>query len=413
MRTLGFALALASPVPALAETCDMALSNANVWTGSGYEKRTIGIRDGKFTASVEGLRPFEASFLYVTPPYADAHNHRIDTPHPGDDTHSRMLAQGIFYALNPNNVRPRGPAKTNQPGLVDLQASGGGVTRPGGHPQPMYESLAARGILGATKAADLAGKAFHPVTTPVEARAAVAKVAANGASMIKLYLLDHKNAEGGDGLSAENFEAAMVEARKLGLYPIVHIETAADFRLAVAAKAHALVHLPYKLDTGQNPADLLITAMDAALAAANGVSVVPTVTVTHVMTDGVALAKMQKILRANLRLLRDAGVRIGLGADQWTLTLHHEIAFIRALAIFDGPEVVRMATTNGAQIAFPGRKIGSIAAEYDASFLAWFAPLTDSWSVAHEPAIGVREGQLLLDQYGLLGNICPSAEHKP
>jgi cytosine/adenosine deaminase-related metal-dependent hydrolase len=412
-RTAAFVAALAATAPVVAQTCTIALSNANVWNGTAFEKRSIGIKDGKFTAATEGLTPFEASSLYVTPPYADAHNHRIDAPIPGDTTHARALAQGIFYALNPNNVRPDGPTRTGQSGLVDLQASGGGLTRPGGHPQPLYEGLAARGILGSTKAADLPGKAFHLVTTPAEARAAVAKVRANGASMVKLYLVNHAAADGGDGLSAENFEAAVTEAKKLGLYPIVHVETAADFRRAVAAKVHALVHMPYMIEKGQDAADLRITPKDAALAAANNVYVVPTVTLTHIMNDGAKLAAMQDILRANLTLLRDAKVKIGLGADQWTMTLHHEIAFVRALAIFEGPDMIEMATTNGAQIAFPRRKIGMIAPGYDASFLAWFRPLNRAWSEAHEPVVGMREGKVLIDSFGLFAKVCPKVEGKP
>lgn len=388
--------------------CDITLTNANVWTGTAYEKQTLTIQSGKFTSGPALANALDASFLYFTPPFADAHNHRIDLP--DDGSHAKALAQGIFYALNPNNVRAVGPTRTGLPGLVDLQASGGGLTRPGGHPQPLYEGLAKDGILGPLKVEDLPGKAFHPVTSPAEARAAVAKVKANGASVVKLYLLDNDKPGGGDGLSAENFHAAVAEARKLGLHPLVHIESAADFRLAVAAKVHAIVHLPYIIDKGRNIEDIKLTAADAQAAAAANVYVVPTATVAHMIYDGERLAAMQAVQRHNLGLLRTAGVKLGLGADRWTLNIHDEIGVIRGLALFDGTEVINMATTHGAHIAFPGRKIGIIAPDYEASFVAWFRPLNRAWSEAREPVVAMREGQVMTDTINFLGKTCPKTE---
>jgi cytosine/adenosine deaminase-related metal-dependent hydrolase len=396
--------------PVFAETCDVTLNNANVWNGAGYEKRSLAIKDGKFIAPAAEATGMDASFLYLTPPFADAHNHRIDAANPGDPVHAQALAQGIYYAFNPNNIRADGPTLTGRAGLVDLQSAGGGLTRPGGHPQPLYEGLAAGGILGSLTAADLPGKAFHIVATPDEARAAVAKVKANRAAVIKLYLLDHDKPGGGDGLSAENFAAAVAEAKRLGLMPIVHVESAADVRLATAAKVHALVHLPYLIDTGRDLADLLLTAEDAAALAANGIAVVPTVTLSHTTYDGEKLAAIQSVQRHNLKLLKDAGVRIGLGADRWTLNLHDELAFMRALAIFDGNDMINMATANGAYIAFPERRIGRIAEGYEASFLAWFRPLNRAWAEAREPVVGMRGGILLNDSFGLLAKACPPPE---
>lgn len=393
----------------LAQTCNITLKDANVWTGAGYEKRSLAIKDGIFVAPAAGATGMDASFLYLTPPFADAHNHRIDAANPGDPVHAQALSQGIYYALNPNNIRADGPTLVGRAGLVDFQSAGGGLTRPGGHPQPLYEGLAGRGILGNLTAADLPGKAFHLVTTPGEARAAVAKVKAGGAEVIKLYLLDHDKPGGGDGLSAENFTAAVAEAKKLGLLPIVHVESAKDVRLAIAAKVHALVHLPYVIYKDRDVTDLLLTAEDAAALAANGIAVVPTVTVSHTLYDGEKLAAIQAVQRHNLKLLKEAGVRIGIGADQWTLNLHDEVAFMRALAIFDGNDMINMATANGAHIAFPGRKIGTIAEGYEASFLAWFQPLNRAWAEAREPVVGMRGGALLNDSFGLLAKACPAA----
>ena len=259
----GTVLAITSPVQA-SVPCDLTLTGANVWDGTAFQTRTLSIRGGVFVAPDAKLPVVDAGPYFLIPPFADAHTHTIDEPQgPVDKTHARNIAAGVFYALNPNNIRTVGANAVPTDTTVELQAAGGGITRVGGHPHPLYSFLAGRGYLGALKEADLAGRAFHEVSTPAEARAAVQAVKAKGASVVKLYLLAHGTANS-DGLTADNFRAAADEARNSNLRALVHIETAADFRLAVDARVAAIVHLPYKFSkTDPTGADLMISADDA------------------------------------------------------------------------------------------------------------------------------------------------------
>jgi cytosine/adenosine deaminase-related metal-dependent hydrolase len=402
---LGISIAIFS-LPAYAQTCEVALTNANVWNGSSYQKQTLAIRGGQFVVADEALPKVDASPLFLIPPFADGHTHAIDMAKAGNATHKKSIAQGIFYALNPNNIRPQGATPAASAGLVELQAAGGGVTRPGGHPEPLYTGLAQRGWLGSLKVADLPGKAFHTATTIAEAKAAVAAVKANGAVMIKLYLLDHDKPTS-NGLSGPVFDAAVAEAKRLGLRPIVHVESAADYRRAIAQGVHAIVHLPYALSNDRKPEEMMLTSQDAAATAKAGTIIVPTATVALASNDGEELRKIRAIQLNNLTLLRDAGVIMAVGADNFTLDMHDEINTLRSFGIFEGSDIIAMATVNGAKLAFPDRKIGQFEAGYEASFIGYFAPLPGNWADQRNPVIGMRAGSVMIDTVDWLSKSCP------
>jgi imidazolonepropionase-like amidohydrolase len=412
---LGFGLLMATSTSVHAGGCHIALKNAHVWDGATYVVKTLFVRDGIFAAEDTTLPVADASALFLIPPFADAHTHTLEySTGPNDARHKRAVNEGVFYALNPNNIRPAGPTPAPAAGAVQVQAAGGGVTRPGGHPQPLYTFLAKQGFLTPLTVADLPGKAFHAVTTPEETRQAVRTVKANGAVMIKLYLLNYDKGPLSDGLSAENFQIAVAEAKSLGLRPIVHIESAADFRLAAKAGVYAIMHAPYAAPKKELQAtNYMLTAEDAELAAKTGVVVVPTVTVSLMNYDGATLAVVRAIQKHNLILLRNAKVKIALGADNYSLSMHDEINTIRSFAEVEAADVINMATTNGATLAFPDHKVGRLKLGYEASFIGYFFPLAGNWASQREPVVGMRAGETMVDKIGLFAKSCALLSPKP
>jgi imidazolonepropionase-like amidohydrolase len=157
----------------------------------------------------------------------------------------------------------------------------------------------------------------------------------------------------------------------------------------------------------------MLTAEDAELAAKAGIVVVPTVSVSLMNYDGATLAVVRAIQKHNLILLRNAKVKVALGADNYSLSMHDEINTIRSFAEFEAADVINMATTNGATLAFPDRKIGRLELGYEASFIGYFFPLAGNWASQREPVIGMRAGETMVDKIGFFAKSCALLSPKP
>ena len=301
-----------------------------------------------------------AFWMFVIPPLVDMHTHGLDEPAAADDfMHRANLRLGIYYALNPNNIRRDTPGAPFGPDQVEALYAGGGITGPGGHPRPLYEMLARMAQARGVNMGTLPGRAFHEAGTAQEARAAVERVQAAGSRVVKLYLLDHRAADS-KGLTLETFRAAAAHARARGMRAIVHIDTAADFRLAVETPGvAALMHMPGTLPRGEADAPYLLSAEDVAAARANNVAVVPTVSVMFNSFTGERLLRAQRIQAHNLRLLRDGGVSLIAGADRPGATMVDELNLLRATGLFDGTQLLNIGTLNGLRLLFPDRRIGT------------------------------------------------------
>jgi imidazolonepropionase-like amidohydrolase len=398
----------AAPAPA----CRFTLQGAMVWTGEKFEARDVHVDGATFAAAAPAGAPrFPAGWMWLIPPLVDTHNHGLDQPAgPNDPLHKAVLDEGIYYALNPNNIRRDTPGAPFGPDQVETIYAGGGITGVGGHPRPLYEMLARTAQMRGIDMGTLPGRAFHEVATEAETRAAVERVQAQGSQVVKLYLLDHK-AAGSKGLTPALFRAAVAHAVKRGVRPIVHVETADDFRLAVGTRGvAALVHMPGVWPAaGKEDATYMIDAADAALAASNGVSVATTTAVGFNALTGERLAHAQRIAGHNLRLLRDAGVNLTAGADRPGASAVDELNLLRATTLFDGTQLLNIATRNGIRMLYPQRRIGTFEAGAEASFLVMFADPRSNWFVIDNPLGGMRGGQLISDQTGLLRGLCSGA----
>lgn len=394
-----------------AAQCSLVLKGARVWDGGGFTARDLALTGDRFTpTAAPGARVIEAGGFQVIAAMTDAHTHGIEGAADFDELSTAMLKRGIFYALNPNSMPSRSAAiaaREALPETIDVVLAGGGITGPGGHPRPLYERLAGFGIYGKRTPESLAGDAYVEAATPAAARAAVAAVAARGGSVVKLYLLDHAGKS--QGLAREVFEAAADEARRRGLRALVHVETAADFRVAVAARVAALLHMPgYYPRAELADADLAITPADAAAARAAGVTVVPTLSPFFGAAASAAeLTRGQALQRANLTALRDAGVPLAVGADSYGQSIDVELKLLRATGLFSPAQLIEMATTNGARLAFPSRKLG-LAVGDEASLVVLQGDPVTNWFALDAPMLAIKQGRVVHDSYGMLGDWCPA-----
>ncbi len=142
-----------------------------------------------------------------------------------------------------------------------------------------------------------------------------------------------------------------------------HVESGHDFHAALDAGVDVIAHLP----GSDQPA--AIDPADAQLAAKRGVILMTTTVLIEEPTRDDRRPALRDAQIANLRALRDAGVTLAAGSDEFQVTSSAEIAYLRKLGVFSDAELLRMWTTNCARVLFPGRRVGSLEPGNEASFL--------------------------------------------
>lgn len=268
-----------------------------------------------------------------------------------------------------------------------LFTAGMGLSAPGGHPAPLLTTMLPW-PLGWFMVRQLAVASSGP-----EARAIVRETAEQGGHTFFKIIYDDLP-PGSPHLSAEALNAAVDEAKRLGLRPIVHANTASDTLAAVDAGASLLVHVPQR--------ELLSEAQVAHIAAAKipVVSTISMLTTTHdlagreptalerAIVDPEQLRRWQEspdwdlpgfsdeidrrrdeiaqIARSNFRKLREAGVPILIGTDSGVhgvfpgVGLHNEMRLLRSLGMSER-DMLQAVTSDAAAFLDPDADFGRIA----------------------------------------------------
>ncbi|HJQ38143.1 MAG TPA: tetratricopeptide repeat protein [Thermoanaerobaculia bacterium] len=336
--------------------------NGQWFDGTRFVKKTMYSVDNVFrsTFEVDGeTRTIDLGGRYVVPPFADAHNHVFADGANVEQQLARYLRAGIFYVKNPNSsitgtmhIR----AQLNKPETVDVLYSIGGLTSTGGHPKQIYDRYP-----------DMADNAYFEIDSLEEFERKWPKIEAGKPDFIKLYL------DGSRGLEPRLFAQLVERVHRKGLTATVHVTSAVDFHLAVAAGADEITHLPLE------PID----PADAELAAQKHITVVTT-TLSHRPTPGTPPH------RENLALLKRAGVNVLLGVDS-DRTVIDEVENVRAFGVYSDLELLRMLTAS----LFPKRKIGKLEDGYEASFLALDANPLEDFGAIRRIANRVKQGHVL------------------
>jgi imidazolonepropionase-like amidohydrolase len=192
-------------------------------------------------------------------------------------------------------------------------------------------------------------------------------------------------------------------ARAAGSRVAVHVESAADFHVAVAAGVDQVAHLPGFRGNADaalpDPAPYRIRDADAQLAARKGIVVVTTVSGLARYADGRgdgALRRAADELNAeNLATLRRHRVAVAIGSDEYGETSVQEALYLQELGVFDPAELLRIWTETTARTIFPTRRLGRLEPGYEASFLSLAGdPLSDFANVTRI-RLRVKQGQVL------------------
>jgi cytosine/adenosine deaminase-related metal-dependent hydrolase len=401
-------LALVGPATAKGDET-LRFTGALWWTPDGFVPGDHYVRGGVFVKPTPRARTVDLNGAYVVPPFGEAHNHNIDAPQMARMVSDQYLANGVFYVKNPNS-RSAFTAQTralmNRQDTVDATFSMGGLTGEGGHPIRLYGFLSR--FTGKEQPGEaFEGDAFHTVRTAADIEPALAKLEAQGAEFVKTYLLHSEHHEqrkadkgqyGMRGLDPRLYPAIIKAAHRRGLKVSVHIETAADFRLAVASGVDEINHLPgYMWDAGDNGDAYRLTPQDARDAARSGVVVVTTTVVTENLNMPRARkAPIKALQTANLRLLRTAGVKLAIGSDNYMQTSRSEIDNLAAMKVFDAPTLLRLWIETPRVSIFPGRRLSCLTVGCEADFLALAADPTKDLAATRNITVAWKDGRPLI-----------------
>jgi hypothetical protein len=389
----------------------VAYTTARCFNGSVFTPCTLHVAGGMFVAPpARADSTIDLDGAYVIAPFGEAHNHNVE---PGDRLGGVLEAYrqaGVLYVQNLNSLpeAAAGVAAIRAPHPApEVSFAGGGLTGPGGHPSQIAAANIARGRWTVSQGE---GAFYHTVDGPATLDAAWRALTAMRPDVVKVYLLySDRYAErltdstyvGWRGLDPALVPDIVRRARSAGLRVAAHVETAADFRTAVAAGVDIIAHLPgFRGDERTALPDLtpyLLTATDAHAASAAGTVVVSTIAPLARYADAEGDRALRQatdsLQRANLTLLRRAGVRIAIGSDEYDEHSVDEARYLAALGVFTRAEVLRMWSEVTPRAIFPGRRIGRLEPGYEASFvvlradpLADFDAVTDILRVVHKGA---------------------------
>ncbi|MBV8518714.1 MAG: amidohydrolase family protein [Acidobacteria bacterium] len=391
--TLVFFIVLLLPLHVFAHG-NLKFVNGRWFDGTRFVAKTMYSVDNVFREHYDGeLRAtIDLGGRYIIPPLADAHNHVLADGGPHVDEQLRQyLRAGIFYVKNPNNVlklTEATRARMNQPESVDVRWANGGLTATGGHPAQIYDRIA--DAIG-WKREDMLGQAYFFVDSEADLARLWPTIRAGKPDFIKTYLehseefakrKDDPRYYGQRGLDPRVLAAIVKRAHADGLRVTTHLTTTADFHNAIAAGVDEIAHLPLA------PID----PADAALAAKQHVTVVTTV-LSHRPTTGIG--DPMALHRANLALLKRAGVTIVLGTDNGEKTVVDEAEAVARLGVFTNLELLRMWTNATPHAIFPERTIGTLADGAEASFLALDEDPLANVSAVRKIAIRVKQGHVI------------------
>ena len=349
---------------------------------------------------------------FIIPPFGEAHNHNVEASSRVDGLIARYLRDGVFYVENPD-ILPRSRAalagKVNNPLGVDVVFANGGLTGSGGHPIEIVRRNIAR---GSWTEADGDGGFYWTIDSRDDLARRWPSILAQNPDFIKVYLLYSEQyarrasdsaAFGWRGLDPALLPEIVGRAHAASLRVTAHIETAADFRAAVAAGVDQVAHMPgFRGDEHMQLPDAetyTLTDADALEAARRGVVVVTTLggaaELEPTGPDSLTRRALDTLHRRNLATLRRAGVKLAIGSDSYRDDSKSEARYLHGLGVFSDAELVKLWAYDTPRAIFPGRPIGSLAAGDESSFLVLACDPFTSFACIDSIRLRVKDGRVL------------------
>ena len=371
--------------------------NGKWWDGSAFESRPMYAVRGVLTSRAPTVVDTTVNLggRWVIPGLADAHTHAFaDTAHLLEDI-AKFTGAGVFSAMVQDPAARTQASKRWLAGRAqypDVAFTQGVITPSWGVIADMYQMLASMGKYGPGVTIDqLEGDVIFRTNTVETVRRAWPDIAARNDRFVKVIVafsdeiemrLARPDAFGAKppmysakpGVTADVLKEVVRLAHEGGLLVSAHIETAADFRLAVAAGVDWIAHMPASWQVGEgtgytasNKEPWLLTPADARAARMAG-----TIVVTTLGSRAPGDPREQvfrEVHKANLQTLVNAGVTLAIGSDRFRGTVLDEIEYVASLGVLSNSQLLNLAASQTARLIFPELRIGHLFPGYEANFV--------------------------------------------
>ncbi len=405
---LGLSLlgALALHAQARVGTQGEEFANGHWFDGHGFASGSWYVVAGRLTRQrpTQVNQRHDLAGGYVLPPPAEAHNHNLQNAWGVENFHPRYLQAGIQYAVmmcgSADSVAAARQALAGREGVDVLQASAC-VSSSDGHPLALARKAPDGSLIPAHELHD---KSYIVVDSHEDIERKWPLVEASAPDLLKIVLVHSERPErrqdpryyGMNGLRAELVAPLVARAHRAGLRVVAHVESAADFRVAVEAGVDLVGHLPgYQFWNGEEEQDYRLDEASLQLAAERRIPVITTAHAARMLAgdDEPALHAVQALQKQNLQRLRTAGVPLAIGSDHFTGTVLAEFDYLDGLAVMPREELLRRWLQDTPQLLFPARRIGRLEEGYEANFIVLPANPVQQPSAFAQPRLKVKAGR--------------------
>ncbi len=378
------------------------------FNGHSFEKKVMYSINGVF-ADAPGSKidsTIDLKNRFIVPPFSEAHTHALEGIGDMDARIRRYLKDGVFYVKNPNNLRVWTKnlfPKINNHFSVDGSFANAGLTSTGGHPERLYEEHV-RPHMGNIPEGWFNGNAYYTIDSEKDLNNKWATIMEGKPDFIKVYLANseffNKTAPETKFPLRKGLDPALVpfivaKAHANGLRVTCHVETTVDFRNAVKAGVDEINHTPgFYLTSKEDIGRYRLTEEDARLAASKNIIVVTALLSRNLVEDKSLMPLVEQNQAYNLKLLAASGVKLAIGSDHAESPVD-EVKALQSLSVFDNTSILKMWCETSALTIFPKRKIGSLTAGYEASFIALEGNPLDDFSNTSKIIVRCKQGHFI------------------
>jgi imidazolonepropionase-like amidohydrolase len=383
------------------------LINGNWFNGNTFENKTAWVNKGILSFSKENKvndTIIDLRGKFVIPPFAEAHNHNLESDYKLKERINAYLTNGVFYVKHLSSIKKKiSPLMHhyNKPDGIDVSLAHAPLTATGGHPVALRKRFLGYGRFKGlfNNLEEIASHGYFIIDNQADLEKKWPQILSFKPDFIKIMLLYSEEYEkrrldttyfGNKGLNPKLVPEIVKKAHKNKLRVSAHVETAYDFHIAVKAGVDEIAHLP-EIDNGQ-----LIATEDALLAHKKGIIITTTISLVTKQQKYSNYEELLRNISSNLKILKEADVKMAIGSDMYNDNSVGEFQFLYDLGIFTNLELLKMWCENAAFTTFPNRKIGYLKDGYEASFLVLKAnPLNNIRTINESIILKVKQGMIL------------------